>query len=162
MAMSVHFRATVAQALISEQMLETELGRMDAQDWQPIADLFAAKLPEFDAVIGLPDADLLALAVAKARGVPLYHSASSLGQGGGEVLVMTAQLQGGQPLQTLAEQIQRAGWTLPLVAAAIERTNKGARTLLGEMGITVRAVLQVADTPAGLVFERRTPDRWAS
>ena len=160
--MSTPLREIVAPALSSSQQLEAELSRLTTADWQATADLFAAKLPEFDAVLALPGADVLAGAVARARGVPLCHSAAQLPAGGGEAVGIVPQLLEGTEWENVAAELRAAGWKLLLVAAAVERTNKGARTLLGEQDIPVRAVLQVADTPRGLVFERRTPDRWAN
>ena len=156
------FRERVAQALTSEAQLEAELARMSPQAWQSVAELFAVRLPEFDAVLYLPGAEALAGEVARARGISAYQSAAELPPSGGEVVILAAHLTGAEAVCRLAQEARAAGWTVLLVGAAVERTNKGARPQLGELDLPVRALLQVADTPSGLVFERRTADRWAN
>lgn len=156
--MTAPFRENVARSLESEQTLINQLRDLSAQDWQPIAELFAAKLPEFDAVIAMPGAEPIAAKVAAVRGVP--DLTAGLTGKAGELVIFAAHLLDGQAEQQVVQQAAAAGWKVLLVATAVERTNKGARALLADSDIPVRAVTQVADTPTGLVFERRTPDRW--
>lgn len=159
MGMTAPFRDKIAHSLDSEQALHGTLAGLSAKEWRPIAELFAAKLPEFDAVYAMPGAESIAAEVAGARGVPNL-TATGFQAPVGEVVLIASQLLDGHAEKELAAQARAAGWKVLLVATAVERTNKGARALLDELGIPVRAVTQVADTPRGLVFERRTPDRW--
>lgn len=134
---------------------------MTLPGWQPLAELFAAKLPEFDAVYAVAGAEPIAGEVAHARGVPDLTGQVRQGSGG-KLVIFTSHLQSGVAEEQACLQARQAGWDVPLVAAAVERTNQGARAKLEELGIKVRAAVQIADTPHGLVFERRSPERWAS
>lgn len=163
------FRKAITAALPAETNLETYLAGMQPQDWTPVAELFAAKLPEFDLVICTQNDLDLARPVAQARGVPVLTTLQdergrptlTVPAGvSGEALLLVKHLQDGQLEADIVAQAKQAGLSVPLVGAAIERTTQGARTQLEAQGVSVRAVLQLADTPDGLVFERRTQDRW--
>ncbi len=134
---------------------------MQPADWEPLADLFAARLPEFDAVYAVPGAEVLTAQVARIRGVPDY-TASGFPAGSGEAALFTVHLQAAERAQQAVQAAQNAGWRVLVLGTAVERTNKGGRALLAELGVQVRAATQVADTPSGLVLERRTPDRWTT
>lgn len=165
--MIAEFRNTVSAKLSSADVLEKQLQTMPAQDWDAIADIFAARFPEFDVIVAMPDAQALATSVAKQRGVPLLM-VSSEGQLlnpakiTGETVLLTTHLRNGQAERSVCEQADQQGLKLDLLGAAIERTNLGARDLLEAIHVRVRAVVQLADTTNGLVFERRTRDRWTT
>ena len=153
------FRELVSESLSSEGQLSAALGGLDAKGWQNVAELFAARLPEFDALYSCPGAEELAAQVARTRGVP-HLSGPDWPAPEGEVVVLTVQLQDGLPELEAVLQARAAGWRVPLVVTAVERTDQGARARLTAEGVQVRAAVQVAATPRGLVFERRSPERW--
>lgn len=165
--MIAEFRNTVSAKLSSADVLEKQLQTMTARDWGAIADIFAARFPEFDVVVAMPDTQVLADSVAKQRGVPLLM-VSPEGQLlnpeklTGDTVLLTTHLRDGQAERSACEQANQQGLKLDLLGAAIERTNLGARDLLEAIHVRVRAVVQLADTTNGLVFERRTRDRWTT
>lgn len=153
----------------SEDVLVRQLSTMQDRDWTPLAELFAARLPEFDAVIAMPDTQLMAQQVARMRGVPLLDAQFSesglqlyAGGIGGEALLLTAHLKAGDAEADVTEQAKAQGLRVTVVGAAVERTSLGGRNRLTLHGVTVRAAMQVADTPGGLNIERRAPDRWTA
>lgn len=155
------FRAAIAAQLPSEAAVERLLDRMSAQEWQEVGSVFAARLPEFEVVVAVPGAQELAWAVARARGVPLLDGPWT-GEPGALALILTPQLRQGEAERSAALAARAQGLCVEVVAAAVERTSLGGRHLLGQVGIRVRAALQLADAPWGLLFERRTPDRWSA
>lgn len=154
------FRAAVAAQLPSEVAVERLLDRMTAREWQEVGSVFAARLPEFGVVMAVPGAQDLARAVAQARGVPLLDGAWT-GPEGTPALVLTRQLRQGESERDAVLAARAQGLSVEVVGAAVERTSLGGRHLLGGVGVRVRAALQLADAPWGLLFERRTPDRWS-
>ncbi|AAF11306.1 hypothetical protein [Deinococcus radiodurans] len=166
--MMLAFREALTALLPApEDTLRLHLQQMTAQDWAPLADLFAARLPEFDAVVALPGAETLGEQVAQMRGVPLLHAgtrALSGPQGAsavqGEALLLTPQLGSGDAELAALQQARDQGLNVTVLGTAVERTSLGGRQRLTQLGVTVRAALQLADTPEGLNLERRTPDRW--
>lgn len=157
------FREQVAQAMTSPAALDAELGQMERGDWQGVAELFAARLPEFDAVYAMPGAQDLALLVAQTRGVPVLTDETPISLlGEGEIIVLSAHLKDGEAEEKAMRALAQQGWRVLLVVTALEQTTRGARPRLAEQGVPVRAALQVAETPRGLVFERRSPERWIS
>lgn len=164
------FIKVVEHALPSEEQLKLCLLQQTAQDWQPLADVFTAKLPEFDGILTLPSSAPLAELIATARGVPLvvaqYTETDNswalphMRRLNGEFIILTDHLQDGFIEVQLLVNALEEGLSISSVCAVIERTNLGARKRLKALGTQVRAVVQVADTPLGLVFERRSPDRW--
>lgn len=155
------FRELVSQSFDSAEHLDQTLGQLTRPDWQPVAELFNVRLPEFDAVYAMPGAELLGEAVASARGVPEVRT-----QGWpdvpGELLILSAQLKDALPEEAVLFQARQKGWQVMLVAAAVEHTNVNGRSRLTGHSLTVRAAVQVASTPRGLTFERRSPERWAN
>ena len=167
--MMLAFREALTALLPApEDTLRLHLQQMTAQDWAPLADLFAARLPEFDAVVALPGAETLGEQVAQMRGVPLLRAgagalsgpAGAGGQGEGEALLLTPQLGTGDAELAALQQARDQRLNITVLGTAVERTSLGGRQRLTQLGITVRAALQLADTPEGLNLERRTPDRW--
>lgn len=156
------FRHLVAQALPDAGRVAQMLQTLTARDWLPLAEVFAAALPECDAVLATPGGEILAAQTARIRGLNDLSGQpwEPLGGGGGELVIISAHLQTGDAEAQLVAQAQAAGWRVLRVAAAVERTNQGARQRLSGQGVRVQAALQLADTPAGLIFERRPPERW--
>ncbi|WP_135229152.1 hypothetical protein [Deinococcus fonticola] len=153
------FRQHLSQSFSSEAQLDGAVSGLSAFDWQPVADLFAMRLPEFDAVYALPGAEQLGAEIAQARGVPEV-SRSGWPGAGGEVLILSAQLKDGQAEEAVFTQARDSGWQVALIAAAVEYTSLGGRARLHRHDVPVRAAAQVATTPGGLIFERRAPERW--
>ena len=163
MGMLAAFREHLSQSFDSAEKLDQTLAGLTGGEWQPVAELFSVRLPEFDAVYALPGAELLGEAIALARGVPLIHAQEWPGTDApGELLILTAQLKDGSAEEAVMMQARQQGWQVPLLAAAVEHTNLNGRARLTPQGLTVRAAVQVASTPHGLTFERRSPERWAS
>ena len=166
--MTLAFREALTPLLpVPEDTLRSHLQQMNAQDWAPLAEVFAARLPEFDAVIALPGTEVLGEQVAQMRGVPLLRADLSAGQPHwqdmtvtGEALLLTAHLESGETELAAMQQAQAQGLSVPVLAAAVERTSLGGRQRLTQAGTVIRAALQLADTPDGLNLERRAPDRW--
>lgn len=157
--MTIPFRARVARSLGSEEQLSHDLDHLSDTEWQELAQVLAASLPDFDAVLPLPGTEQAAAWLGRARGLP---EATTPDAAGPRAIVLAAQLCSGEGAAQRVEQAQAAGWQVLMVVSVVERTSKGARLRLARLDIPVRALVQVADTPAGLIFERRTPDRWAS
>lgn len=171
--MIASFRKAIKEALPSEEKLQDTLQQQSAQDWQAISDVFAVGLPEFDGILALPSSAILAEQVANARGVPFVVAQYSnedhtwvlpqlgrLASSESEFIVLTDYLQDGFNEVELLENALQDGVKVRWVGAAVERSNLGARNRLVALGAEVRAVFQIADTPQGLVFERRSPNRW--
>ena len=165
------FREALTALLpVAEDTLQRHFQTMKAADWTPVAELFAARLPEFDTVIALPDAESLGEQVARMRGVPLLQvvrEESGVSLDGGAVLttpaeavLLTAHLGSSDEELSALAQAKAQGLRVSVIGAAVERTSLGGRQRLKLEGVTVRATLQLADTPQGLNLERRTPDRW--
>lgn len=162
------FRDLVASTLPSEERLRTRLSELSARDWANLAEIFAATLPEIDAVIALPGAAELAGSLARARGVmclgvPLDADVDRwlpLVPPSGEVVLITAHLWDGEAELEATARATEHGLRVVALAAAVERTTAGARRRFESQGVRVYTALQLADTPEGLVFERRAPKRW--
>lgn len=162
------FREMIATTLPSEERLRARLAQMSAGEWDNLAQVFAAALPELDAVLALPGAAELAQSLARARGVTPLDAALPgevdtwlpLIPPSGEVVLVTDHLQGGGPELEAVALATGHGLRVLAVAAAVERTSAGARSRLELQGVRVYTALQLADTPNGLVFERRAPRRW--
>lgn len=161
--MAPTFRETVAAALPSEDHLHARLAALSRRDWENLAFWFAAILPEVDAVLALPDAVPLATALARARGIPVLNALTwrqEEARGSGEAVLVTRHLTDGLPELEALLRAERRGLRVLTVAAAVERSNALGRTRLELQQVPVRAAVRLADTPAGLTFERRTPRRW--
>lgn len=166
--------ATASLLPTDEDTLQRYLRGLAPQAWLPLAELFAARLPEFDAVIALPGDALVAEQVSRLRGAALLRAAPGPGGwtlqgprgeavedlGAGEAVLLTEHLVNGVTEAAIIEEAQRRGLRVLLVGTAIERTSLGARARLWELGVTVQTALQLADTPWGLIQERRQPERW--
>ncbi|MEF2279873.1 hypothetical protein V3W47_16390 [Deinococcus sp. YIM 134068] len=166
--MVASFRQEIAAVLPSEERLRLRLVELPERQWVALAGVFAAGLPELDAVVTLPGAVPLARALAQARGLPLLeaHLPGDVNAWlptippSGEVVLVTEHLAGGAPELEAVAHVTAHGLRVVAVAAAVERTSAGARSRLETQGVRVYAALQLADTPGGLVFERRAPRRW--
>lgn len=148
-----------------EDTVTTHLQALTPADWQPVAELFDARLPHFDAVITLPDSRELAEQVAQLRGVPLLLARADHLTGpavSGEAVLLTLHLGSSEPIMQAIAAAQARGLSIGIVGAATERTNLSARQHLAQRGVIVRAALQLADTPRGLQIERRNPDHWTA
>lgn len=164
------FRNTLTSLLpASEGVLLEYLDHMHSGDWTPLAELFAARLPEFDAVVAMPGARVMAEQVARMRGVPLLEILDTAGGPQlppsdlrGDALLLTTHLKTGEAEAAVAAQAAARGLQVTVLGTAVERTSQGGRNRLTPGGVTVRAAMQVADTPDGLNIERRTPDRWTA
>lgn len=140
-----------------------------------VAGRFGALLPEFDLIAALPGAQQLADLLGRARGVQTLHAAQVVGTGhltlllpstaaehlSGEVVIVTEHLTDG--LAELETMMLCAAKNLKVISvvAAVERTNAAGRIRLELQDVTVLSAVQLADTPTGLVFERRIPQRIA-
>lgn len=166
--MALKFREVIATALPSEEGVRARLAGLGARDWAELAGRFGALLPEFDGVIALPGAQQLAESVARTRGVPTVHTArvlttghwtllDAIGSVDAEVVMVTDQLTDGlAELETMLLCAVK-GIRVIAVVAAVERTNAAGRIRLELQDVPVLSAVQLADTPVGLVFERRTP-----
>ncbi|EYB67516.1 hypothetical protein DEIPH_ctg040orf0095 [Deinococcus phoenicis] len=167
--MKLAFRDAVAQTLPSEARLHAWLAALPGRDWENLAGLFAAVLPELDAVLALPGGHPLAHALAHARGIPVLDALSSprpeipeqpADSARAEVALVTGYLTDGLPELEALLRAERRGLRVLAVASAIERTDARGRTRLELQALPVQAAVQLAETPGGLTFERRTPRRW--
>lgn len=161
------FHNQIVQVLPDAVAVQGLLETMTGQGWQPLAEVYAATLPEADLLVALPGAELLAGEVARMRGIPLLLAhqlpaaeLESVAPTAREALMITAHLQDGTAERKAAQQLEQLGLEVVAVAAAVERTNMGARRDLNDLGIRVLAAVQLADTPDGLILERRAPNRW--
>lgn len=151
------FQDAVVAALPSEARLRERLQKLAPQDWMNLAMLFAAALPEIDGVIAVPGGEALAGALARARGIPLLQTLSADHDlFPGEVALVTGHLQDGLPELQALLGAERCGLRVLVAAAAIERTAALGRTRLELQEVRVQSAVQLADTPGGLTFERRT------
>ncbi|WP_103128785.1 hypothetical protein [Deinococcus aerius] len=156
--MSLVFRDAVAAALPSEERLRERLARLPDRAWTDLALLFAAALPEIDGVIALQGGEAFARALAAARGIPVLHTVNAEHNlFPGEVALVTGHLQGGLPEMQALMRAERYGLRVLVAVAAIERTGAMGRTRLELHDTRVQSAVQLADTPGGLTFERRTP-----
>lgn len=161
-------KATASLLPTDEGTLQRYLRGLAPQAWLPLAELFAARLPEFSAVIALPGDALVAEQLSRLRGVALLRAqpgptgwtVQGEAPSGGEAVLLTEHLIDGATEAAVIEQARRLGLRVVLVATAVERTSLGARSRLRALGVAVQTALQIADTPWGLIQERRQPDRW--
>ncbi len=146
----------------------SRLQNLNEKDIQSVADEFALGLPEIDAVIGLPGAEGLARALAKLRGLPLIvvHREEESGwwafdaepaERTQQAAIVTEHFTDGLPELEVVVQASKLGYLVQWVACAIERTNEPGRSRLELQGLQILPVVQLADTPRGLVMERRFP-----
>lgn len=126
------FRDAVAALLPSEARLWAWLAALSEREWEELAGLFAASLPELDGVLALPGGEHFAQALARARGIPVLdsglHGAADLFPG--EIALVTAQLQDGLPELEALLRAERRGLRVLAVVAAIERSDAPGRTRL--------------------------------
>lgn len=160
--MRLAFRETVAATLPSEERLLARLAALSPRDWEELAGLFAASLPELDGLLALPGGEHLAQALARARGIPVLdsnlHGKAELFPG--EVALVTSHLTSGLPELEALLRAEVQGLRVLAVLAAIERTSALGRTRLELQDLRVQSAVRLADTPEGLTFERRTPRPW--
>lgn len=171
------FRAAIARALPSPERVRESLLRLSDRDVQDAADYFSAVLPDFDVALVLPGAAPLAVAVADLRGAfvvqaerqPSGHmhlTAPDWPQISDELrdqarparaVLFTPQLQSGLSELEVMLAATHQGWTMRAVAAGVAHTNDAGRVRMELQGLPVVTPVLLADTPTGLVFERRFP-----
>ncbi|MFB9992620.1 hypothetical protein ACFFLM_11640 [Deinococcus oregonensis] len=175
--MTLKFREVIATALPSEEGVRARLAGLQARDWVEVAGRFGALLPEFDLVIALSGAQRLGDLLARTRGVPALHATRVASTGHWtllndpqdsaaegpprEVVIVTEQLTDGLAELEMLLLCATRGLKVISVVAALERTNAAGRIRLELQDLTVLSAVQLADTPVGLVFERRTPHSMA-
>ena len=166
--MASSFRSMVSSLLSSEERLLSRLRELSEKDLQSIVDYFSVSLREFDVVIGLPGAPELAQALALLRGTPLILATrdedsgwwvmdADAAEATQTAVIVTDHFTDGLPELEIVVQASKLGYLVEAVACAIERTNDRGRSRLELQGLAVGAAVQIADTPRGLVMERRFP-----
>lgn len=158
--MNLPFRDAVAAALPSEERLRTQLEGLPVGEWTELALVFAALLPEVDAVLGLPDAGDLAGALAEVRGILAVDALAPLqgGPGQRDVVLVTRDLTDGMAELRALLNAEHFGGKVRAVVAAITRTDELGHVRLELQGLPVLSAVRLAGTPGGLVFERRIPN----
>lgn len=171
------FRASIARALPSPERVRESLRGLSGPDLQAAADYFSRTLPEFDVAVALPGAEGLAQAVADLRGAFLVTAGRTaagrwelsapdlagitreLGAGRrpARAVLFTPQLKSGLKELEVLLTAARPGWLIPALAAGVARTDALGRARLELQGVQVVTPVMLADTPGGLVFERRYP-----
>ncbi|WP_189066243.1 hypothetical protein [Deinococcus seoulensis] len=171
------FRAAIARALPSPEQVGESLAHLSARDVQDAADYFSAVLPDFDVALVLPGAEALAGAVADLRGAFVVHAERHpsgfmrLGAPNwadvqrelraqsrpARAALFTPQLRGGLDELEVLLAATHQGWTVQGVAAGVAHTNDAGRVRMELQGVPVVTPVMLADTPTGLVFERRFP-----
>ncbi|MFC3833160.1 MULTISPECIES: hypothetical protein [Deinococcus] len=166
--MAPSFRSVVSSLLPSEERLMSRLQNLSEKDVLSIVDEFVVGLPEFDAVIGLPGAEDLARSLASLRGVPAVLVTRDTESGWWSfdteptertqhAVIVTEHFTDGLPELEAVVQASKLGYLVQWVACAVERTNEPGRSRLELQGLTILPAVQLADTPRGLVMERRFP-----
>lgn len=161
--MTLALRDAVNAALPDEQRLQRALAELSPAEWDDLAAVVASQLPEVDVVIAFPDEHPLAWGLGQLRGLPVLGADLQPGKGSargplsGEGVLVSEQLGDGLAEIEIIMRAEAHGLNVPLVVTPIERTNMGGRSRLELQTVQVKAVIQLADTPNGLVAERRTP-----
>lgn len=166
--MSASFRAVVASLLPSEERVLARLHDLKDAERSGVVDYFGVALQEFDVVIGMPSVTGLAELLAERRGVPLIHAFQdgergrwTLDTDAAEAMqtavIVADHFTDGLPELEVVVQASRLGYLVETVACAIERTSDLGRSRLELNGLNIRAAVQVAHSPKGLVLERRFP-----
>lgn len=161
------FRDAIASALPSVDGVRARLLDLPGVAVQALAEYFSARLPEVDVLVALPGAEALAAATASLRGTYLAPFDPVLGlhnlpdmrdvRGRPSAALLTPELtDGSAELQALLHA-EHLGWQVQALAAAVERTNGLGRARLEFQGVPLLVPVLLADTPGGLVFERRIP-----
>ncbi|MFD2609265.1 hypothetical protein ACFSR9_07415 [Deinococcus taklimakanensis] len=169
--MTLEFRATIASLMLYEERLNLRLASLTLKDVRELADWASRALPEVDGLICLPHASALGTALGQLRGLPVVTAEFNTETGmltlppedrrdrflGRDLGLVTTHLQGGLPELELCLRSVLPDLRVTQVITAVERTNAGGRARLELQGVQVHAALLLADTPRGLVFERRFP-----
>ncbi|PTA68929.1 hypothetical protein [Deinococcus arcticus] len=161
------FRAAIASALPSADGVRARLLDLPGVAVQALAEYFSAHLPEVDVLVALPGAEALAAATASLRGTSLapfdpvrgLHTRPEMRGVRGQpvaALLTPELIDGHLELQALLHA-EHLGWEVRAVAAAVERTTGPGRARLEFQGVPLLVPVLLADTPGGLVFERRIP-----
>lgn len=154
--------------LPSEEALVSRLRALRPEDHRSIVEHLGLSLGEFDVVIAMPQALDLAAHLARSRGTEVVTAERGEESGQWTLLpgapesvqravLLTDHFQDGLGELEVVLQAAKQGYLVDAVACAVERTNDRGRSRLELQGLQVRAVAQVADTPRGLVLERRIP-----
>ena len=157
--MNLPFRDAVAAALPSEERLRNQLEGLPLGEWTELALVFAALLPEVDAVLALPDAEGFGEALADVRGVPVLGALARRegGPGQRDVVLVTRDLTDGMNELRALLNAEHSALRVRAVVAAITRTDGLGHVRLELQGLPVLSAVRLAGTPEGLVFERRIP-----
>ncbi|GAA0504992.1 hypothetical protein [Deinococcus depolymerans] len=175
--MTDQFRTLIARALPSPERVQESLRQLSPLELQAAADFFSVTLPEFDVAVALPGAQGLAQAAAELRGAFLVTAGRTaagrwelfapdlagitreLGAGRrpARAALFTPQLKSGLKELEVLLTVARPGWLVPALAAGVARTDALGRARLELQGVRVVTPVMLADTPTGLVFERRYP-----
>ncbi|MFC4455547.1 hypothetical protein [Deinococcus sonorensis] len=147
---------------------EKRLEGLHSQDnafWAELAAQLAPQLPPAEILLVLPGGEPLAGALAAHLKLPfqvLHHASGApdhwvlpdapLPSFG---LLVTTYLTTGVPEMELSVLAQRAGCELRTVVCAVERSTAGGRHRLLQLGVNTLAGQRIAETPRGLILERR-------
>ncbi|MVN86101.1 hypothetical protein GO986_04915 [Deinococcus sp. HMF7620] len=161
------FRNAIASVLPSAEDMRARLLDLPGAAVQAVAEYFSARLPDVDILVALPGAEALAQAASSLRGTYLVHFDPVRGlhdvpplqdiRGVPTAALVTAELSDAHTELQALLSAEHLGWQVRAVAAAVERTNGPARARLELQGVPLLVPVLLADTPRGLVFERRFP-----
>lgn len=169
--MTPEFRAIIASLMLYEERLNLRLDSLTLKDVRELAEWASRVLPEVDGLVCLPHASALGTALGQLRGLPVVTAEFNAETGvlrlppehrrdrflGQELGLVTTHLQGGLPELELCLRSMQHDLRVTQLITAVERTNAGGRARLELQGVQIHAALCLADTPRGLVFERRFP-----
>lgn len=160
-------------SLHSEDQLRVKLHELSQVMTLATGRELAARAPDdADVVVALPEAAGLARAVAAQRGLSMVRASREpieevhlratdywLPQaplaGKTRALLVSAYLESGLPEVQIAAGLRQLGLEVVGLACAAERTGEG-RNHLEVQAVPVTSVVQIAGTPRGLVFDRRS------
>lgn len=155
--MGLHlFRQRTKQLLSSEEGLLGHLRRLPQEEVVEVAAHLDALLPPVGVLIPLPGAEGVAEQLGAWRGLPVVRASGvDALRGSADAALVTTQLSDGVAELDLCLRAAHSAVRVRAVAALVERTGAGGRSRLELQGTEVLPVLEVADTPEGLLFERR-------
>lgn len=169
------FRHSISDMLPNAQAVQARLSALSNRDRLTVADYLSVHLPDVDVLIATPGAVGLAQNLGILRGIPTVTATSLAGHwtlvgpalhqprdiqpmwGPVSAAVITVELLSGQAELAAAVLGAQKGWKVAAVAAAVARTDAAGHVRLALQELPVITPVQLADTPRGLIFERRTP-----
>lgn len=168
------FRTAIAHALPSAQSVQARLNHLTRQELLEVAEYFTVKLPDVDVLIALPGAEDLTRVLKALRGLPFVRATpgadgrdrlqgSALqtpgeiqpGRHGVQAALVSLDVTDGLPELRAMHLAAHQGWRVGAVAAAVIRTDAPGHVRLSLQGVPLLSPVVLADTPSGLVFERR-------